>query len=53
MGGGARIPPASEAEDNPHKRRKIIWRDNPMKPAPPEPRVAQSIDWLKEQRMKR
>ena len=49
---GSRMP-NSEAEDSAHKRRKIIWPENPMKPPPKEPRVGVSCDWLKEQRMKR
>lgn len=35
------------------KRRKIIWKENPMVPKPAPKKEAQVIDWLQERRKKR
>lgn len=42
-----------EEHSNTIKRRKIIWKENPMVPKPPPKREAQVIDWLQERRKRR
>jgi hypothetical protein len=42
-----------DAHSNTIKRRKIIWKENPMVPKPPQKKEAQVIDWLQERRKRR
>lgn len=57
LGGSHHGPGIQSDKEDEHtntiKRRKIIWKENPMVPKPAPQREAKVVDWLQERRVKR